>query len=79
MVIYIGKNTDGIACGSPQLFDYFRWREVLVYDPDPQNVLIVYGALREEPRMAVHHEEAAGMYQQSIWRYSGTREQFPVR
>lgn len=45
-VIYLGVNTKETVCGSKQLFEHFRKREVLHYIEDPANDLIVYGPRR---------------------------------
>jgi hypothetical protein len=44
MVIYLGSNTDGSACGWDGLFRHFAERKVLHYLPIRRNSLIVYGA-----------------------------------
>jgi len=72
VVIYVGKNTEGSACGTPALFDKFRQREVLAYVPRRQNTLIVYGAIQKNPRNALYLEEAAGMDLDEMWAYSDT-------
>lgn len=43
-VVYLGKNTDGTMCGTPELFHHLSGRNVLAYVPDPKNTLIVYGS-----------------------------------
>jgi hypothetical protein len=58
-VIYLGKNTDGTACGQPELFEYLSKREVLVHLPERRNTLIVYGPnVVDRPPLG---EEIAGM------------------
>ena len=42
-VIYLGKNTDGVMCGSPALFLHLLCRPLLVHVPNEWNTLIVYG------------------------------------
>ena len=64
-VVYFGKNTDGMACGSPELFKHFCTRRVLAYVPETSNTMIVYGRVRTEPRTNVWHEEYAGLRNQS--------------
>jgi hypothetical protein len=50
-VIYIGKNTDGTACGNLELFAHLLTREVSVYLPTRPNTLICYeGASRVSRR-----------------------------
>jgi len=59
VVIYLGSNTGGSACGSPGLHDLLRVREPLAYEEHRRNTLIVYGNTpRESPLLA---EEFAAM------------------
>jgi len=41
VVIYLGKNTDGTACGTPEMFQYLLKRKA-EYLPDRRNTLICY-------------------------------------
>jgi len=43
LVIYLGSNTGGSACGNPPLWDHFTQRTILHYTPHRQSSLIVYG------------------------------------
>lgn len=67
MVIYLGKNTDGTACGSPELFWHLTSLEVIHYIPDRINTLIVYGnkQVEREPR----GEERAALEPRACLRY----------
>lgn len=59
-VLYLGKNTDGTSCGTPELWGYLRHREVLAHVPHPANTLLLYGAtcpLRD----LVYGEERGGL------------------
>lgn len=60
-VVYVGKNTDGTACGTPPLFAYLSRREPLRCLPRQTNVLIHYG---NEPRRepTLYHEEFAALW-----------------
>ncbi len=60
-VVYVGRNTGGYRCGTPSLFEHFRRRSVLAYEPTPTNVLIVYGATRKRARTKLYPEEIAGL------------------
>lgn len=60
IVIYLGKNLDGTACGSPQFWDHVSKRKVLCFLPAVRNSLIVYGPEITEPRKPLL-EEAAGL------------------
>lgn len=63
-VVYLGKNTDGDACGFPKMFEYLLTREVISYVPDKPNTLIVYG-----PKASVRApmgEECAGLLNERI-------------
>lgn len=44
IVAYLGKNTDGSACGWRDLWEHLRGRSVLAECPHRRNTLIVYGA-----------------------------------
>lgn len=59
-VVYLGKNSDGTACGTPGLFGELLRRKVLAFVPDRTNTLIVYGEQLAEPREPLS-EEAAGL------------------
>lgn len=48
IVIYLGKNTDGIACGNPSFFTLMQHRQVLAHYPHRDNTLIVYGKYETE-------------------------------
>jgi hypothetical protein len=58
-VIYLGKNLDGTACGSPQFWQFMANRKVLCFLPSKRNSLIVYGPELKEPRALLLEEEAA--------------------
>jgi hypothetical protein len=59
VVIYLGKNTDGTACGTRQFWDRVTRRQVLAHEPDQRNTLIVYGE-GIAMRMPLPEEAAAG-------------------
>lgn len=59
VAVYLGRNTDGTACGNRPLFDHFRSREVRAYVPERRNSLIVYGGPVTGPRRLVGEEWAA--------------------
>lgn len=59
IIVYVGKNTDGTACGDRDLFELFARRELITYVPDRQNVLAVYGEIRPTPRPKLTGEEFA--------------------
>lgn len=46
VVIYLGKNTDGTACGSAGLYQVLSGREILAHVPAYKNTLTVYGPRR---------------------------------
>lgn len=66
-VIYLGKNTGGVMCGTPALFRHFASREFLAYEPDKLNVLCVYGAPLGWQRTGdeLRQEEVAGLTMRS--------------
>lgn len=61
MVIYLGKNTDCSACGTPSLFRHFLCRRVVLYKPERHNTLIVYRGRLKAPRRRPRGEERAGL------------------
>jgi hypothetical protein len=46
IVLSLSKNTDGICCGYPAMWEYLRTREVLAYLPERANTLTIYGPAR---------------------------------
>jgi len=66
-VLYLGKNSDGSACGFPQFWEVLRAREVLTHVPDRENTLIVYG--HKQIQRPIIPEEYAALYQERIWTY----------
>lgn len=68
-VIYLGKNTDGTACGSGTLFAGLIRRNVLKCIPDRRNVMIHYdNRPRENP--VLYHEEFAALTQNQSYSYN---------
>jgi len=67
VVAYLGKNTDGTACGYSLLFEYLVSREVVAYVPDRRNTLIVYGSGRG--KRAPLGEEYAGLNTEDWFAY----------
>jgi len=65
VVIYLGTNMDGTACGTPDLFRYLATRSVLAHEPDMRNTLIVYG--QKGPAREPLPEELAGYDQSKIY------------
>lgn len=59
-VLYVGKNTDGTACGTPALFSHLVLRGTVKCLPCRWNVMIHYGN-DPRPDRTLHHEEFAGI------------------
>ena len=57
-VAYLGKNTDGVACGWPGLFRHFLARKLVAYLPHRANTLCVYGPPIAEARIGEPEEQA---------------------
>lgn len=57
-VIYLGKNTDGNACGHPMMFEHFQRRKLLAYLPERRNTLAVYGKALVKLREPKGEEQA---------------------
>lgn len=64
IVVYVGCNTQGTACGNADMFAELARREVLVYRPERANTLIVYGEPCEV-RLEPYHEEYAAVSMQA--------------
>ncbi|MDO8640852.1 MAG: hypothetical protein Q7R33_04860 [Nitrosarchaeum sp.] len=58
IVIYLGTNLNGTACGTPGLFKHLRTREILANEFDRRNELIVYGPNKVKREM-LREERAA--------------------
>lgn len=59
-VIYLGKNLDGVSCGSSQFWNMQMKRKVLCYLPSRRNTLIVYGPeLKQQDRPLLLEEIAS--------------------
>lgn len=58
-VVYLGTNTDGMACGTKPLWKHLATRKVLAHVPVRENTLIVYGALLGKSRKVLPEEYAA--------------------
>ena len=70
-VVYLGKNTDGVACGFPLFWTRMLRRSLLAYVARKENTLIVYGAplgMARSPRgeefAAAHEEEGPFSYEE---------------
>lgn len=68
VVIYLGYNFDGTACGSRRLYQHLAKRKVLEHEPARGNVLIVYGALLPHGKVReLLPEEHAGLDRSQIY------------
>lgn len=68
-IIYLGKNTDGRACGSLRLWRELRRRTVLAHVPAPENDLIVYGTAALKGRKMLP-EEFAGSRKDRVYTHT---------
>ena len=60
-VVYIGKNTDGTACGTPALFLHLTRRRLAVEVRSEHNCLHCYGAVESEEPQFRSEEEVCGL------------------
>jgi hypothetical protein len=58
VLVYLGKCTDGTACGQPEMFEDMLHRELLAYIPDRQNTLVIVGAPIDFKRSPMGEERA---------------------
>jgi hypothetical protein len=70
-VVYLGTNSGGLACGHPRLFRYTLTRELIRYEPAPQNNMLVLGTRLATPREPTG-EEAAGIDTGNLYSYRDT-------
>jgi hypothetical protein len=70
VVAYLGKNTDGTACGGRDFWDALMLRPVYAYEPDRSNTLIVYSEARNPvPYYPLRGEEKAAFSRVKIMTY----------
>ena len=67
VVIYIGCNTDGTACGTPDLFRHFAQRTLLVEIPNRRNTMLVLGP--QSGYRELTFEEFAGINDSTVHIY----------
>lgn len=67
VIIYLGTNLAGTMCGGSDLFCHLIEREVLAYEPDRHNTLIVYGPGRVE--RPLRGEEKAALNTDHMWSF----------
>lgn len=67
LVVYLGTNTGGSACGWPGLFEHLLRRTIVVHAPDQRNTLTVYGP--PCPLRAPETGEEHAMLSHGIWSY----------
>lgn len=67
VVLYVGTNTGGTACGGDDLWDHLVTREVLAYVPDRENTLIVYGP--GQATRPLYGEELAARNNDRMWMF----------
>lgn len=70
-VVYVGKTTDGLICGSPTLYRRFLHRPILATDSDAHNTLVVYGPVGEKRRRPTV-DERAGIDLSKMYRADGS-------
>lgn len=65
IVIYVGCNTNGTACGNEEVFTHLRQRTILSDVRLQVNTLLIYGGACTDPR-TLHPEEKAALDPQTI-------------
>lgn len=61
-VIYLGCNTGGTSCGTPEMWMRLASRSILAHVPNRQNTLIVYGDYLTEGGRKFVLEERGGLF-----------------
>ncbi len=67
IVIYLGTNSDGNACGFSELWKSLSKRTVIEHVPERENTLIIYG--RDTLERENLPEEWAALNQENIWSF----------
>lgn len=67
-IVYVGKNTDGTACGPAALFDTMLHRKLIAYIPERRNTLIICEGVLARPRPATG-EEYAALNDHKLWSF----------
>lgn len=67
IVIYLGSNMDGSACGATALWEHLSGRIILAHEPERSNTLIVYGPDLVDRELVP--EEFAALNTQRMWGY----------
>jgi hypothetical protein len=62
-LIYLGKNSDGTACGTWEFWQHVLRRPIIAHVPDPRNVLLVYGPAGSRKREPVGEERGHGSFE----------------
>ena len=68
IIIYIGNNFNGTACGIPMLFHFFVSRKLISWIPNPRNTLLVIGEWTLDKREPTP-EEMAGIDVENYYDY----------
>lgn len=75
VVIYLGCNTGGTACGDAALFEHLTGREVLAHVPHERGSLVVYGgACAQRPLVP---EEWAALHPERMWSFEEAVSSLP--
>ena len=73
VVIYIGTNTGGSACGGMHLMTYLAGREVLLDVPHPRNCLAIYGD-KPTPGRTPLLDEWAALNEDTCWSFTAASD-----
>lgn len=78
-LVYVGKNTDGTACGTPELFNWLLQYRPTTWFETSFDTLIIYDLQRQlpEPRIPCCEEELAALAAEMV-RY-GSRQEPQIR
>lgn len=67
VVLYLGSNSSGSACGFCELWEHLSKRTVIEYVPERENTLIIYG--RDTLERENLPEEWAALNQEEMWSF----------
>ena len=68
-IAYLGKNTDGTACGSNEMWGTLVRRDLIKSVPDRKNTLLIYGKCLNWVASLRDEEELAGLSNNGFFKY----------
>ncbi len=77
-VVHLSKNSDGMCCGWPALYEYLATRPLAAYHPRRQNTLAVYGVGPVQRPMRPEETAGAKMWASKAFSWASMGEDEPA-